>query len=34
MTLAWGMFAFVIACIIGFAFYLIHKVKQNRGRDH
>ena len=32
MTTAWAMFTFVIACIIGFAFYLIHKVKQNKGQ--
>ena len=33
MSAAWAMFTFVIACVIGFAFYLIHKVKKSKGQQ-
>lgn len=32
MNAVWGMTAAVIAVAFGFALYLIHKVKQNKGR--
>lgn len=32
MTVAWAMFTLVIACVIAFAFFLIHKVKKNQGQ--